>query len=297
MAYLNYRQGKASVADFMNPVNGVRGAMERKGLQPRNHARDNIVALREKQRENRELAAQADQKTLEGWKMKKYRDVKSKIFSEETQGAPYQRGGGGGGGGGLSPRKGDAAPGKGAFLRRGSLETRLEEKRAVHALESPRLSPRAHVKPALPQDRPKLAPRRQQDFLAQNRVEAARAAPSPRKAPLDRGGGKKHQEFGAVPLYLQERNAAWAEAEERKRAAQPDPSCPPGMSLMPDAERRETLAILAENEKETSDLLFKLPFASSTPSILKRREALEGKLKEIEAAKKIFSKPKVYVHN
>jgi hypothetical protein len=41
--------------------------------------------------------------------------------------------------------------------------------------------------------------------------------------------------------------------------------------------------------------LEKLPFVVETPSMRRRLEELEAKLKEIENAIKIFSKPKVFV--
>ena len=138
-----------------------------------------------------------------------------------------------------------------------------------------------------------LAPRRDVNFVAVNRSLKI----SPRKPERERDPGRRHADFGAVPEYLQARKEIQAEEEARRRARQPDPSCPPGMSLMPEAERLETLAILRESEKETQGLLFKLPLHSTTPSMLKRKDALESKLGEIEAAKKIFSKEKVYVQS
>ena len=67
------------------------------------------------------------------------------------------------------------------------------------------------------------------------------------------------------------------------------------MTLMADEERLDTLRILNESEKETQALLFKMPMRVTTPSMVKKKNDLEAKLKEIEAAKKIFSRQKVYV--
>jgi hypothetical protein len=36
---------------------------------------------------------------------------------------------------------------------------------------------------------------------------------------------------------VQERKAEWAEEEERRRAALPDPNCPPGMRMLTEEER------------------------------------------------------------
>ena len=157
------------------------------------------------------------------------------------------------------------------------------------------ISPRktGSVKPAVPREKAALAPRSQKNFISQNR-ECAKTMGSPRK-PNDDDERRKHAEFGNVPAYIVQRKARWAENEDRRRAAMPDPNCPPGMTLMPESERQDTLRILEESEKETHALLFKLPLQSTTPSVVKRKDALEAKLREIESAKKMFSKPKVYI--
>jgi len=98
-----------------------------------------------------------------------------------------------------------------------------------------------------------------------------------------------------VPAYLQDRKAQWAEDEARRKAEARDPECPAGMTLMSNEERLDTLRILNDSEKETHALLFKMPMRVTTPSMVKKKNDLEAKLKEIEAAKKIFSRPKVYV--
>ena len=67
------------------------------------------------------------------------------------------------------------------------------------------------------------------------------------------------------------------------------------MTVMSEQERIETLDILKESEKEAQELLHKLPLHATTQRMKKRKDALEAKLKEIEAAKKIFSKKVVYV--
>ena len=246
--------------------------MERMGLKPTNHARDNIVALRAKQKENREARqAQELQEEVADWKAKKYRDVKSKILINTA-----------------SP----SHP-KVPFLRKGSLECRIEDKRKFKASESPRRESPRQMKAAVPRAAAYSAPKRHTDFISENRDKVKEIQISPRGD--EKKAGHKHQEFGQVPQYLRDRKAQWSESEVRRLAAQPDPSCPPGMVLMQENERLETLAILDHNEAETRQLLFKLPLHSTTPSILKRKDAFEGKLREIEAAKKVFSKARVYV--
>lgn len=47
-----------------------------------------------------------------------------------------------------------------------------------------------------------------------------------------------------VPDYLLSRQEEWERDEERRKAEAPDPSCPPGMKVMPEEERLSTLKLL-----------------------------------------------------
>ena len=49
-----YNKKGSAVGDLMNPVRGIRDIQRRRGIEPRNHARENLRILREKQQENRE---------------------------------------------------------------------------------------------------------------------------------------------------------------------------------------------------------------------------------------------------
>ena len=64
---------------------------------------------------------------------------------------------------------------------------------------------------------------------------------------------------------------------------------------MSEEERLETLEILKQSEREANELLHKLPLHATTQRVAVRKDALEAKLKEIDAAKRLFSKPKVYM--
>lgn len=261
--------------------------MEKKGIKPRDHARDNIVALREKQKENRQRRLEPNPKAAE-WKMQQFKNIPSKLkVSMEASRAR----------GAESPRSPDE---RADFLRRGSLEVRQERERKLkrsEAVAAKASSPakREPLKQPVPRAREvnRLAPRSNKDFVGANRTEARQMEPKRRQSNDEEV--HRHSEFGAVPKYLQDRKEEWAETEARRQAALPDPSCPPGMRLMPEDERLETLDILLESEREAQSMMLKLPLHSTTPSVVKRKEALEAKLKEIEAAKKIFSKARVYI--
>ena len=106
-----------------------------------------------------------------------------------------------------------------------------------------------------------------------------------------------HEDYGTVPIYIQERKAEMAEvtrlAEEK---AEREKGCPPGMSRMSDPERLQTLEVLKKNKAVGYDELAKLPMTVETPSLKKRKNGLERKLEQIEEAIKIFSRSVVWVN-
>lgn len=65
---------------------------------------------------------------------------------------------------------------------------------------------------------------------------------------------------------------------------------------MPEDERLETLELLKKNREEMERAIQALPLRIETLSAVRRKEELERRLKEIEDALKIFSRPKVLVH-
>mmetsp|Transcript_6786 Transcript_6786/g.21506 ORF Transcript_6786/g.21506 Transcript_6786/m.21506 type:complete len:748 (+) Transcript_6786:81-2324(+) len=102
--------------------------------------------------------------------------------------------------------------------------------------------------------------------------------------------------FGKVPEYLVRRKLEKEEAEAKARELEERTrGCPPGMMVMPEAERLETLAALQDSYEEVKKQLGRMPLVIETRSQIKRQEALEAKLQEIEDAVKIFSRPKVFV--
>mmetsp|Transcript_12775 Transcript_12775/g.34834 ORF Transcript_12775/g.34834 Transcript_12775/m.34834 type:complete len:297 (-) Transcript_12775:213-1103(-) len=133
------------------------------------------------------------------------------------------------------------------------------------------------------------------NFMQENKLGAA-AAIRAAKPKEDEMKYLKKQDYGRVPSYLLERKielAAQQEAEERMKEAA---LIPPGMRLLPDEERLETLAILAKNKQDVERAIQALPLRIETPSAIRRKEDLERRLSEIEDATKIFQRPKVLVH-
>ena len=101
--------------------------------------------------------------------------------------------------------------------------------------------------------------------------------------------------YGKVPQYIEEFKAKREVQNERKRQDEEQAKCPPGMKLMSDQERLETLEILKKGKEDVWQDINKLPIASNTLTVQRRRAEYEGKLVDLENAIKTFSKQKVYV--
>uniref|UniRef100_A0A3Q3WWJ9 Enkurin domain-containing protein n=1 Tax=Mola mola TaxID=94237 RepID=A0A3Q3WWJ9_MOLML len=100
---------------------------------------------------------------------------------------------------------------------------------------------------------------------------------------------------GQVPQYLEERKKQWQKEEEERRRNAPDPTAPPGHTLMPESERQETLISVKDAHHSLVTELLSLPLKADTLSVRSRQAHLERRLSEIEEAIKIFSRNKVYV--
>lgn len=265
----------SAVGSILQPVNGVRDAMRRRGQKPKDHARANIAKMRAQQRkhrEDREAAAEAK----EGFKLRRFAKVQSRVdrsgvAKDEASGASPPK-----------PKK--------KFLRRKS-----DKGPAPHRMPSKfvREGPR---KASVPKAREvaRLAPRSSVDFVSSNAVEVITAEPKRRASEREE---TKHGEFGKVPAYLQKRRAKWAATEADRIASAPDPDCPPGMTVMPESERLETLRALKATLDDVKANLQRLPLTIETPSQIRRKNALEAKYKEVEDAVKIFSRRKVFVRD
>lgn len=67
----------SQVSSILNPANGYRGELARKGVQPKNHMRDNLRLIREKERENREKKDNPESKNV--FKLSKFQNVSSTL--------------------------------------------------------------------------------------------------------------------------------------------------------------------------------------------------------------------------
>lgn len=285
-----HHHGRSNIADLIAPDNGVRGKMKRLGHSPKDHMKENRIEIRSIQQKNREDRELDERPQKELYKLPQFRDVEARLYEEEEPTMPRienfltknQ-----------SKKRQDEKLLESRAIRE-ELEAKMEEARYYSNAPQP-LSPRNAMVPRSTQPA-RTSIREEKDFIGRNRIQAKLMAP-----PATRATGReaevdsRHAEFGRVPEYLEQRKAHWAAEQEEARRRAPDPDCPKGMCLMPEEERRNTLEILLNSKTEAMRQLQNMPFVVETPSQKKKQVELESKLREIERAIALFSKPKVYV--
>eukprot|EP01006_Ploeotia_vitrea_P010923 TRINITY_DN28907_c0_g1_i1.p1 TRINITY_DN28907_c0_g1~~TRINITY_DN28907_c0_g1_i1.p1 ORF type:complete len:299 (-),score=-2.57 TRINITY_DN28907_c0_g1_i1:84-980(-) len=286
---------KSTIGDYLNPVNGHRGALQKKGVTPKDYMKENLRQLRESQRNNRDVVHENEIEPENLYKLSQFQNVPSRVF-EESKKLPYRE-----------PSSN--------FLRKGEIDKRKEElgfearmmrnelERKLKA-ESDRnnTTPPSPRKPPVFHEVAKCAPKNNRNFISENRIEALypTGMSNSQKAVQSKNENNhkktsKHDEYGRVPAYLENRKQQWAEEEEYRRLNAPDPDCPRGMMLMPENERVETLNTLKNSLAEAVKQLSSMPFVLETPSLKRKHAMLEEKIKEIENAIGLFSRQKVYI--
>jgi len=278
------RMGGGGVHEILQPVNGYRGQLERNGVKPKDHAKANVAAMREAQRQNRERKAMEAHMDEDKFVLKEFKNVPSQVskrVAADRQAAKARK---------EAVNNGNAPDTK--FLKKGAREERDGSKPAPI---KPFERPGAKKKSNLPMEvlRPQVAPERpQRDFQAENMGKVRQA----KKEVLKQEGSSKPANYGKVPKYLKERqNELKSEQDELRRLAEMDVDCPPGMRRLPEAERQQMLKQLDENREKVAAEIAKLPFVIDTVGLRKKKQALENKIKEIDNAVRIFSRKKVYV--
>eukprot|EP00899_Mesostigma_viride_P025165 jgi/Mesvir1/5833/Mv00628-RA.1 len=221
----------SQIQNLMNPVKGVRDDMERRGITPKDHAKENKQKLAETSARNQ---------------LKK-------------------------------------------------LELALEEEASMNPNKA-KPAPRSSVERA-PSREPAGDGEGRRDYVAMNKSAAVepKARPAPASNPKEALLANQ-KDFGKVPKYLQERKQEMQAEAERRRAEDAEEKCPPGMRLLPEEERLQTLATLEENKRRVDQEIQSLPFVIETPSQKRRQADLERRLLEIEQARKLFSRKKAGMH-
>ncbi|KAL6763406.1 flagellar/basal body protein [Haematococcus lacustris] len=135
------------------------------------------------------------------------------------------------------------------------------------------------------------------NFLQENKLGAAAPQRAVRNAPKDDAAKYlQKKDYGRIPSYLLDRKLELAEQVADAQRAKEAALIPPGMRLLPEEERLETLSILERNRVDVERALQSMPIVIETPSQIRRKDEMERRLREIADAVKIFSRPKVIVH-
>jgi hypothetical protein len=74
----------------------------------------------------------------------------------------------------------------------------------------------------------------------------------------------KHKQYGKVPAYIEGYKKEAAEKQAMKQAEQEKALLPPGMRLMPEEERMETLMMLKNSQTEVQNMIERLPFSATS---------------------------------
>eukprot|EP00898_Chlorokybus_atmophyticus_P006833 jgi/Chlat1/7150/Chrsp57S06821 len=143
------------------------------------------------------------------------------------------------------------------------------------------------------------APKQQQpagrDFVRENAEAATLRTARPLQPATDGNPYLQKEDYGRVPKYLQARKIQWAvDAAQRQEQSERE-QCPPGMVLLSEEERLETLRTLEYNRGEVEASIMALPFVIETPSQIRLKNSLERKMSELDEAIKLFSRKKVFV--
>ena len=107
--------------------------------------------------------------------------------------------------------------------------------------------------------------------------------------------GARHKSYGQIPTYITQRRERIEKEEEARRISEANAPPAPGLRLMEESERLETLRMLDESEKAAQEELRNIPFSMNHQKAARMREALGYRLSEIESTRKIFSKERVWV--
>ena len=141
-------------------------------------------------------------------------------------------------------------------------------------------------------DQPRIAARKQTNYIKQNNIAAKQQKA---RSPNTKENKPPAHQKGVVPQYLKQRKQQLQAEKDAQKVE--DPNAPPGMVLMPEAERLETLRTLESSKAEGNRQLSAMPLQLRTQKQKQRYEELEKKVKEIEGAIQLFSKPKVYIRD
>eukprot|EP00927_Polykrikos_kofoidii_P050198 TRINITY_DN44116_c0_g1_i1.p1 TRINITY_DN44116_c0_g1~~TRINITY_DN44116_c0_g1_i1.p1 ORF type:complete len:336 (-),score=47.47 TRINITY_DN44116_c0_g1_i1:199-1206(-) len=299
----------------------------------RNHAKDNVRALRELGRQNRSRrAAEEEAAGKRAFKLKQFENVPSR-FQSTPPATPSQRRGACARSASVpgSPVNGSgiASPAFGSRVARGLTPPPLASRQSRRHSSGSVGSPHGPCAPSTPE---KLARSQKEDAfedtddLAGNTLDfrelerAARDLQKPKvpwgvRSGVTGGGGGVNDSRTPFDDAASTRGdfADWATARAPPAAAwssrgggyggsaggggssEEPPVVPPGYRLLPETERLETLAGLRQKLAELDDRYGRLPLRIETEGQRRQQRQLRDKLAETQDAVNLFSRPSVLV--
>lgn len=72
-----------SISQFLCPENGYRGNLQKRGIQPKDHMKENLRDLRQSQNRMREQKEEALRPQKELYKLSQFKGVQAKVFQSE----------------------------------------------------------------------------------------------------------------------------------------------------------------------------------------------------------------------
>jgi len=272
---LNNRSS-VGISNALNPVRGVRDAMRRKGIEPKNHHKANLEKMRQTAKQNRERKEMEEQKFQP---KKKFKNVKSKFLSVASQAA-------------------EKAGTKHNFLKKkppsnSPITHKSEDVKRQSRLTKPPVPTQESLRRSSTNSAGSQRELGKKDYLSLNKQKARETKRVKEKEEMDFLAKK---DYGKIPSYITKRKIEWAEKEEQKRLEADRMKIPPGMKLMSEKERVETLTLLKDNASKLEDALGKMSITSDTLKFRQRKAELREKLQEVDSAVKLFSKKHVFVY-
>jgi len=273
---LNNRSS-VGISNALNPVRGVRDAMRRKGIEPKNHHKANLEKMRQKAKQNRERKEMEEQHIQP---KRKFKNVKSKFLSVASQAA-------------------EKAGVKHNFLKKkpssDSPKThKSEDVKRQSRLTKPPVPTQVSLRRSSTNSAGSQREQDKKDYLSLNKQKARDAGKRIKEKEEMDFLAKK--DYGKIPSYITKRKIEWAEKAEQERIEADRMKIPPGMKLMSEKERVETLTLLKDNASKLEDALGKMSITSDTLKTRQRKAELREKLQEVDSAVKLFSKKHVFVY-
>ncbi|EFC43675.1 predicted protein [Naegleria gruberi] len=285
----HHHSDSSQISNFLHPVNGYRGVQEKQGIIPKNHMHQNLKALKEKEHENK-LKKEKDAIKKEEFKLQKYKEVESKVKDIKAQD--------------YTPEN----PVNENYLKSGANRERITEqnikkKEIAFEVKKEKEMLANEKKPPIPKKEEFNEPvthRDSKNYIVQNATKDLKSIAKKGEAKVASKAVKedfeKPEDFGRVPQYIKDRKAIKHEKEQKEKEEQKKKDeCPPGMRLVSEEDRLETLTELEKSKREVQGAINKLPMLCDTQFLQQKKNNMERKLQEIDEAIKIFSRKKVYI--